>query len=169
MTTVVVGGAVANKHLNGGEAWVRLSWILGLRRLGCRVLFVEQIDPAACVDDRGEPAAFAQSANRRYFDRVMAQFGLTDSATLVLGDGEATNATEFGALLDAASEADLLINISGNLHAPELMRRFRRRAYVDLDPGFTQFWEVAGNRGARLAGHDLYFTVGENIGTAGCT
>ena len=28
MPTVVVGGAVANKHLNGGEAWVRLSWIL---------------------------------------------------------------------------------------------------------------------------------------------
>jgi hypothetical protein len=169
MPTVVVGGAVANKHLNGGEAWVRLSWILGLRRLGCRVLFVEQIDPAACVDEHGRQTAFAGSANRRYFDDVMAQFGLTGSATLVLGGGEATSGTDFGDLLDAVADADLLVNISGNLHSPDLMRRIRRKAYVDLDPGFTQFWEVAGNRGARLAGHDVYFTVGESIGTDGCT
>ena len=40
MDTVVVSGAIANKLLNGGEAWVRLSWILGLRRLGLDVWFV---------------------------------------------------------------------------------------------------------------------------------
>jgi hypothetical protein len=43
MTTVLVSGAIANKYLNGGEAWVRLSWALGLRKLGFRVYFVEQI------------------------------------------------------------------------------------------------------------------------------
>ena len=47
-------------------------------------------------------------------------------------------------------------------------RRFRRKAYVDLDPGFTQFWHAAGNAGHGSTGHDLYFTVGENIGTPGC-
>jgi hypothetical protein len=41
----------------------------------------------------------------------------------------------------------------------------RRKAYVDLDPGFTQLWHAAGNPGIRLEGHDVYFTVGENIGT----
>jgi hypothetical protein len=169
MPTVVVGGALANKHLNGGEAWVRLSWVLGLRRLGCRVLFVEQIDPAACVDERGGPAPFAGSANRRYFDEVVEQFGLTGSATLVLGEGEATSGRAWEDLLEDVSEADLLVNISGNLHAPELLRRIRRKAYVDLDPGFTQFWEATGNTGARLEGHDLYFTVGESIGTSACT
>ena len=34
MPTVMVGGAVANKYLNGGEAWVRLSWVLGLAAPG---------------------------------------------------------------------------------------------------------------------------------------
>ena len=34
MATVLVGGAVANKLHNGGEAWVRLSWIRGLQQLG---------------------------------------------------------------------------------------------------------------------------------------
>ena len=34
------------------------------------------------------------------------------------------------------------------------MSRLRRKAYVDLDPGFTQFWHADGTGGARLEGHD---------------
>jgi hypothetical protein len=48
------------------------------------------------------------------------------------------------------------------------MSRLRRKAYVDLDPGFTQFWHADGTGGARLEGHDVHFTVGENIGLPGC-
>ena len=48
------------------------------------------------------------------------------------------------------------------------MSRLRRKAYVDLDPGFTQFWHADGTGGARLEGHDVHFTVGENIGRPGC-
>ena len=88
MTTVLVAGAIANKLHNGGEAWVRLSWIRGLRALGLDVWFAEQIDAATCVDAAGEPAPFAESENRRYFDAVMAEFGLTDRATLVLEGGD---------------------------------------------------------------------------------
>jgi hypothetical protein len=69
---------------------------------------------------------------------------------------------------EIAAGADLLVNISGHLDLEPLMSVLRRKAYVDLDPGFTQFWHAAGNPGARLAGHDLYFTVGENIGAADC-
>jgi hypothetical protein len=168
MTKIVVGGAIANKSRNGGEAWVRLSWIRGFQRLGCDVHFVEQIDPAACVDEHGASAPFERSANRGYFDRVMDQFGLTSSASLLLGDGQATSGLSYEDVLDLAEEADLLVNISGNIHSPEIRRRVSRRAYVDLDPGFTQFWHAAGNPGARLEGHDSYFTTGENIGTAVC-
>jgi hypothetical protein len=40
--------------------------------------------------------------------------------------------------------------------------------YLDLDPGFTQYWLAGGGSGSRLAGHDLFYTVGENIGRANC-
>ena len=36
---IIVGGAVANKAGQGGEAWVRLNWVLGLRKLGGRGRF----------------------------------------------------------------------------------------------------------------------------------
>ena len=42
MTSVVVAGALASKVGSGGEAWVRLSYALGLRRLGCDVRLVEE-------------------------------------------------------------------------------------------------------------------------------
>ena len=46
------------------------------------------------------------------------------------------------ALTQVAAEADLLVNISGHLRLEPLMRRLRRKAYVDIDPGFTQFWHA---------------------------
>jgi hypothetical protein len=166
MATIVVSGALANKYLNGGEAWVRLTWVLGLQRLGCNVHFLEQIDPADCIDGAGATALFETCVNRAYFEEVTARFGL-DDATLVYGDGSETSGRRFDELLSLAEGADLLVNISGHLSLDPLMSRLRRKAYVDLDPGFTQLWHAAGNPGARLRGHDRFFTVGENIGAPG--
>src|SRR5208282_2907039 len=157
MAVVVVSGALANKCRNGGEAWVRLSWLLGFRKLGCRVYFLEQIDPANCINAAGQATDFAKSVNVTYFQEITERFGLSDCASLICGDGERTAGLAWSELPELAESADLLVNISGHLHAEELLRRFRRKAYVDIDPGFTQFWHAAANPGARLAGHDCYF------------
>ena len=166
MTTVIVGGALANKPNNGGEAWVRLSWVLGFRRLGFEVWLVEQIAPETCVDVDGRPARFEESSNRAYFERVTEEFGLGDSATLIYGDLEATAGAPYEILLDRAAEAELLVNISGHITRDELLRAPRTRVYVDLDPGFTQLWDAGGTAELGLAQHDHHVTVGTNIGTA---
>jgi hypothetical protein len=168
MDTVVVSGAIANKHKNGGEAWVRLSWILGLRRLGFDVWFVEQMDAASAVDAAGRPTAFAESENRRYFEQVVERFGLGGRASLLFEGGREASGVPLEELLPVAEEARLLVNVSGHLHLEPLMGRLRRKAYVDLDPGFTQFWHAGGTGGSRLEGHDVFFTVGENIGRPEC-
>jgi hypothetical protein len=147
--SIVVAGAIANKAGNGGEAWVRLAWVLGLRRLGCDVHLVERLDNGT-AEQRG------------FFASVTTAFGLAASATL-LENGVACDLT------DLAVDADLLVNISGHLTADPLFSSFHRKAYVDLDPGYTQLWHVAGLNGAHLADHDVYFTVGANIGRPGCT
>lgn len=66
------------------------------------------------------------------------------------------------------ARADLLVNISGNLQRQDFRDQCRRSAYVDLDPGFTQIWYEQGSLGARLDGHDLYFSVGTNVGSDRC-
>ena len=168
MTTIVVSSVIANKYLNGGNAWVVLSWVFGLKRLGFQVYFVEQISREGCVDDTGSVTAFADCANLAYFKQITEQFGLAGSAALIFEGGEQVYGLTYAELLDLAGEADLLVNITGHLTLEPLMRRLRRKAYVDLDPGFTQFWHAAGDAGPRLEGHDFYFTVGENIGTPAC-
>ena len=163
---VLVAGALANTPLNGGEAWVRLSWVLGLQALGLDVYFIEQIDPERLTDACGRETSFDASVNRAYFAETIERFGLTSRACLICGDGEATCGLPYSDLLDAVADADLLVNISGHLRLPAVLSRVRRRAYVDIDPGFTQFWHAAGL--LPLDGHDVYFTIGGNIGRSDC-
>jgi len=168
---VIVGGAVANKLRSGGEAWVRLSWAAGLRRLGLDVLLVEQIAPAACTDADGRPTPFESCVQRAYFREVAERFGWADHSALVLadtGDRHESEGLPWDRLLDAAGSARLLVNISGHLALDALMRRLRRKAYVDIDPGFTQFWHADPSTPFRVGGHDVYLTIGENIGSPDC-
>lgn len=154
--TIILSGAIANKAGHGGEAWVRLNWVLGFRKLGFRVFFLEQLG--------GAPDPDAVS----YFRRVVERFGLAKSSALIGECGEPLFGLDRGQVAALATDADALINISGHLTFEPVMERVRRRVYVDIDPGFTQFWHAEGNRGARLGGHDFHFTIGENIGTPEC-
>ena len=40
--------------------------------------------------------------------------------------------------------------------------------YLDLDPGHTQIWQEQYGVDMRLRGHDLYLTIGLNLGEPGC-
>jgi hypothetical protein len=168
MSTVLVASAIATKCRNGGNARAVLNWIQGLRKLGVQAYYVEQIAPQHCADDCGRTVAFAESAGARYFEHVMREAGLTGASALISDSGPETRGLSYREMLDVAEAADLLLNISGHLTLEPMMRRLRRKAYLDLDPGFTQFWHAAGNDGARLSGHDFHFTIGENIGTPEC-
>jgi hypothetical protein len=165
MALAVVSGALANKPLSGGEAWVRLSWVLGLRRLGFEVYFVEEIAGAGCRDAAGEPTEFRDSVNRSYFEQVVADFGLAGRAGLLCDGGEDGVGLGLSELETVAAEAELLVNISGHLSAESLLRAPRTRLYVDLDPGFSQAWHADPAVEFELAGHDHYATVGLNVGS----
>jgi hypothetical protein len=167
-TTVVVAGALANKHRHGGSAWVRMSWAEALRSLGFDVLFVEQIDAGDCVDAAGRPAPFAGSANAAAFEAATRAFGFAGDAALVQAGDGAVLGMERDDLFDRLAGAALLVNVSGHLRWRPALERLPRRVFVDLDPGFTQIWHASGGDAAGLEGHDLHFTVGTNIGTPTC-
>jgi hypothetical protein len=171
---VVVSSVIANKPFNGGNARMVLNWLEGFRQLGAEVFFVEQLRSDTGVDAEGARAAASDSDNRRYFDAVLGRAGFGNRAALICDAGDTLDeATIVGAtaaeLLDLAQDADLLVNISGHLSVRSLKIRFRRKTYIDLDPGYTQLWHAQGSQAARLEDHDLYFTVGQRIGTPACT
>jgi hypothetical protein len=168
MTTVIVASAIATKCRNGGNACAVLNWVHGLRKLGVRTYYVEQIASQHCTDDHGRVVPFERSGNAAYFEHVMADAGMSAASSLICDGGRWTAGLPYRELMDVAEGADLLLNISGHLTLDPLMRRLRRKAYLDLDPGYTQFWHASGNPGARVNGHDVHFTIGENIGTQDC-
>jgi len=155
MAIAIVAGALANKPANGGEAWVRLSWVLGLGRLGWEVHLVERLEV---------PNPEAQ----RYFEDIVGAFGLSESASLLDGRGAALCGRNESELTDVAASADVLFDISGHLGAGALRSAPRRSVYVDLDPGFTQAWHADPGVEFTVAGYDRYLTVGQNIGQPGC-
>jgi hypothetical protein len=85
----------------------------------------------------------------------------------VLSSGGSIVGPSQGELFDVAREAELLVNVSGNLRLASLRDRPRRRVYVDVDPAYTQLWHAAG-LDAGLGGHDAYLTVGTAVGTDRC-
>lgn len=168
MSIVIVSGALANKVGNGGGIWERMSWLTGLRRIGCEAYFVEQIAPWACVNAAGNVTSFNQSLNLDWFQSVTKQFGVAEHSALVYDNGEACAGIPWPQLLELADHADLLVNLSGHLTLAPLLGRIRCKAYIDVDPGFTQFWHADPETSFRVDGHDFYFTIGRNIGSPDC-
>lgn len=166
MARVLVAGALANRPGNAGGAWVRLSFVRGLRRLGHEVRFVEQIAPANLRGPDGKPAPPESSANLAYFRRVSGEFGLDDCSALIGDDGGSLCGLPVDAIAEFAGASDLLVNLSGHLTLDALFRGPRVRAYVDLDPGYTQIWHEQGIKA--VDEHNVYFTIGENVGCTGC-
>src|SRR5438067_7914648 len=86
--TILIAGSLAQKPHEGGHAWVFLQYLLGLRRLGWDVLFLDRLDPAACTDDAGVPCPPAHSRQVRFVRDVLTRFGLGESFAVFLGDGD---------------------------------------------------------------------------------
>jgi hypothetical protein len=169
MTRIMVSGNMVTKRLNGGEAWVRLNWILGLRRLGVDVVFVEQLPGTSCVDVHGDPTSFERCANLSCFANIVNTFDLSGRAALISPDGSQVYGSTMSSLIETAATCDALINISGHLTLPSIVDRIPLRVFIDEDPGFTQFWHAQGIDAGRLDGYHHYFTVGTNVGQPECS
>jgi len=152
---VVVSGMLAGVPAQGGAAWAVLQYVLGLRRLGHDVTFVE-------------PVAGVRPASARYLAALARRFGLEGRAGLLDTSTGATVGLDRASLRRAADGADLLLNLSGVLADEALLGRIGLRAFVDLDPGFTQLWCAAEGLDLGLDRHDRFVTIGTRIGSPGC-
>jgi len=139
----------------GGHLWVYLNWALGLRALGCRVLWLELVAPGMSP----EHAADGIQSLKDY----LRPFGLSQAVVVATTAGDGVPGAGCPGV-DAAIDADLLLSLRYDMPA-DLVRRFRRSALVDVDPGLLQAWVSGG--GITLAPYDVYFTIGENVGAPG--
>lgn len=142
----------------GGHFWVYLNWALGLRALGCQVIWLEGVEPRTSDSElRANVLALRQRLER---------YGLAERIALCSWRrASLAGVAELGCLdLAAAAEADLLLNLGYALPVATV-KRFKRSALVDIDPGRLQVWMHTGS--IKVAPHHLYFTIGETVGQPG--
>jgi hypothetical protein len=155
MTTVVVSPYRTLKFLEGGgHFWVYMQYVQGLRQAGCEVYWLERV-PAGPWQERSRIQTWL---------RRLKRYGL-DGKVILYTDAEEEREYLVGARSEAQKlfkRADLLLNFHYAIDA-ELLACFRQAALVDIDPGLLQTWMSTGQ--LSVAPHDLYFTIGETVGT----
>ncbi len=164
--TILVGAMLGEISGQGGWAWAVLQYLLGLKRLGHRVVFIEPLAPEALLP---VGAVLEASANAACFRQVLQPFGLLDDAALMLRGTRQTVGLQYDEVMEVAGSADVLLNLSGRLQDQELVGRVPLRVYLDLDPAFTQLWQVAHGIDMHLSGHTHHVTVGRAIGQPQCS
>jgi hypothetical protein len=158
LKVVVASNGTSGVPEFAGSTWVRLQYMLGLERLGVECYWVDRLKE---VDPLTHHHSLGYLTER--FDRTARDFGFGDRYCIVYNEGESHFGMNEERLAKLADDADLLLNISGHLPDDSPLMRIRRRAYIDVDPGFTQIWGHERDMG--FARHNFFFTVGQNVGT----
>jgi len=150
-----------------GMAWMHMQFVVGLRRLGHHVYYLETtsswpFDPTrnACVDD----SAYATS----YLARVMAEFGVGERWAYRRSYGDkAWFGPAAGQATELLAHADAVLNISGATRLAEEGLAVERLVYVGTDPGAHDLGFANGDAAVHMliAEHRDCVTYGENIGT----
>jgi hypothetical protein len=139
--------------------WVYLNWALGLRALGCEVTWMELVGPSATIETVQSQVTALKSR--------LTKYALADKIALCSWSGECLPKpmTDGVQELEATVDADLLVNLAYDGVSEQVIKRFNRSAFIDIDPGLTQIWISEGQMNA--SGHDVYFTIGETVGNLG--
>jgi hypothetical protein len=150
----------------GGHSWHHLQYLVGFRRLGHSVTFVEHYGwPDSCYDPVRSEMTADPSYGVAYLRMLLEPHELQRDWCFLAEDGRAHGLSreELG---ERCREADVYFNLSNINRIPET-DHCRRRVLVDTDPVFTQIG--AFGMGGPFSSYERLFTYGENIQRPGCS
>jgi len=74
---ILIAGSIESHPLcGGGNTWAFLQYILGFRRLGFDMYYVEELDKELCIGEDWRQVRFTDSINARHFRLLTERFGL---------------------------------------------------------------------------------------------
>jgi hypothetical protein len=152
---ILLSGMVAGDPRQGGAGWAVLQYLYGLRGLGHDVALVE---PLRTKGGSPDPAVID------YFHSLDLP---RDRSALLVPGSKTTIGMPYETIVEFASGADLLLNISGMLADERILGEIPLRAFLDLDPGFNQVWSLTGED-MGFGRHTHFVSVGQLLGTPSC-
>jgi hypothetical protein len=162
--TVVVAGSAAQRPGRGGHVWVLLQYLLGFRRLGYEVFFLDRLSREMVPPG----AEWPPLREVEWLGSTMAAHGLESDWCLLLDDREAGLSAGLSRreALERVRRSTVLIDVMGFLADEEMLAAAGRRVFLDIDPGFPQMWQELGLHRS-FGEHDAYATVGLRVGLEG--
>ncbi len=166
---IIVAGTIGLSGL-GGQAWAVLQYLLGLRALGHDVYYLEDCGRSSWVYVwEKEEWTHELDYPSSYVNACLAAFGFGER--WIYRDNYRSLGIPLPQFLDLCSSADLLIMRAVPFWTWRAEYELpRRRAFIDVDPGFTQITLANGDQGwvEGVARADRRFTFGQRIGAADC-
>src|SRR3954471_8363750 len=125
---VWLGAATMTYPQAGGNLWIFLNWALGLRSLGCDVVWLEGLDGSLPIEE-----------NQRYLEILrnhLRPYGLSDRVSLCPEKTAELPPSLADSVIDwrCAEEADLFLNLAYS-KCDRVLPLVRRSAMIDIDPG----------------------------------
>ena len=167
---VVLG--LTSKMPLAGIVFLTMQYLVGLKRLGFEVYYVEEHGKTPWLLLNGRPEHEGAAVASAFIEQSMRRFGLEDDhwAFRIPHDRDQCFGLPDHALNKVLREADLILNLHGGTVPRPEHSAGGRLVYVGTDPVQV---EVALDNGDRdmadyLAPHCAFFTWGENYGHADC-
>ncbi len=166
---IIVAGTMGLSGL-GGQAWAILQYLLGLRALGHDVYYLEDCGRSSWVYIwEKEEWTHELDYPAGYVHACLAPFGLGER--WIYRDNYRSLGLPLSQFLELCASADLLLMRAVPFWTWRTEYELpRRRAFIDVDPGFTQITLANGDQGWRegVARAERRFTFGQRIGAADC-
>jgi hypothetical protein len=153
-----------------GVVWQTMHYLVGLRRLGYDVYYVESHarTPTMLMESEADDSS-AKAA--RFIGSIAKRFDFCDRWAFhaLHDDGQCYGMTHLE-LLQLYESADLLINMHGGTQPLPEHTKTGRLVYLETDPVQLQIELKEGNQETLdfLEPHVAYFTFGENYGNSDC-
>lgn len=156
----------------GGHMLAELNYIVGLRRLGYDLIFVEESGStwAACYDPGRNEMTADPSHGIACLQKMLARYA--PGVRWCYVDGRGYHGLSARELCEACRRATVLFSRAGVTWVEEFSD-CATRIYLDLDPGFTQF-RMSPTPKPSCSGYaspydfKFLFTFGERIGKPDC-
>ncbi|WP_276502511.1 glycosyltransferase [Terrimonas pollutisoli] len=167
---IVVAGYIVGGPL-GGLVWHHLQYVLGLKKMGHEVIFLEDSnDYPSCYNPTTHMLSNDPTYGVQFIKQIFSQFDLQDSWAYYHAYSGNWYGMSEKAVKNFCNTADVFLNLSGMNPMREFLQKIPVRAFVDTDPVFTQIRHLTDQSAIELARkHNCFFSFGENFGKSVCT
>ena len=166
---VVLGYIVRGPY--GGLVWHHLQYVLGLKKSGHEVLFLEDSDEyAGCSNPFSAELTTDPSYGLQFIENVFDHFDIKNNWAYYDWHTNRWHGLSSGKVLSFCNSADIVLNISAINPLREWWSKIPARVLIDTDPVFTQIRHLTNTSDTKTASHHTaFFSFGENFGKPGCT